>query len=147
MEPDQTFVDHRGKEHPLLPPTDDMLYDGERIPLHRDLQQVLKDYTKAVMAERPTNVAEWSAEYFAVRARESARQGSPSAALLRSAPPQFRRLPVEVQDRVCDVFLAYDRDKSGFINKQEFWTMLKEVRGAACRHRPVHRAPGRRARV
>lgn len=127
------FLDRSGHKHELRSQDEVSLYDGERIPIHSDLQQILKDFTKAVMNGHPSDVIAFSADYFKTRAMQGRqaralggdKQGGSALAL--KAGRAYRGLPVDMQERIEQIFLAFDADESGFINRSEFYEMLKQV--------------------
>jgi hypothetical protein len=46
------------------------LYCAEQIQVPDELPDVLKQWTKEVIRANPSNIAEWSAEYFAEKAKQ-----------------------------------------------------------------------------
>jgi hypothetical protein len=139
-----TFLDRAGRPHSLRDPEEVMLYDGERIPIMSNLTQVLKDYTKAMMVASPADAVVWSAEYFgglANRGRQDRALPSHAAGgskLALSASAAYRNLPVDMQERIEEIFSAFDADESGTINRSEFFDMIKQVRAlhpGCLRHR------------
>ncbi|KAJ1632376.1 hypothetical protein T492DRAFT_989116 [Pavlovales sp. CCMP2436] len=130
-----TFLDRAGRPHSLRSAEEVSLYDGERIPLVANLTQVLKDWTKAVMVAGPQaeSLVAWSAEYFGELAKQDRQDRAlPShstggSELALSASKAFRSLSIEMQERIEEIFSAFDADESGFINRSEFFQMIKQI--------------------
>jgi hypothetical protein len=128
------FLDRNGKKHNLRGQDEVVLYDGERIPVMSNLSQILKDYTKAVMVSQPRDALAFSHVYFKdlamqgrqARALPSATTGGSKLAL--SAGRAYRSLPIHMQERIEQIFMAFDADESGSINRHEFFEMLVKVR-------------------
>lgn len=93
--------------------------------------QVLKEYAKAVMQERPGDLLTFSAEYFRTLKERRAHDLPASATL--EAHEDFNKLPKKVQSRIEQVFKAFDADSSGTIDTGEMFALLQEVRpGMLC---------------
>jgi len=132
-----TFLDTNGHAHTLRDQDDVVLYDGERIPIMSNLSQIIKDWTKAVMVACPEDTLEFSRDYFAKLAMQGRQsralvgetQGGSKLAL--SAGKVYRSLPVDMQERIEHIFMAFDAGESGSINKADVFDSLKQARARA----------------
>ncbi|KAG8471123.1 hypothetical protein KFE25_009544 [Diacronema lutheri] len=128
-----TFLDTNGHAHTLRDQDDVVLYDGERIPIMSNLSQIIKDWTKAVMVACPEDTLEFSRDYFAKLAMQGRQsralvgetQGGSKLAL--SAGKVYRSLPVDMQERIEHIFMAFDAGESGSINKADVFDSLKQI--------------------
>jgi len=89
-----------------------------------NLQNILRDYTKAVLRDRPTDVLTYSRNYFSDMV-DSSRMGV--YVLPPSDSSVFQTLPMQTQIQIEDLFKKYDTDMSGSISVDELRTMILSV--------------------
>ena len=91
-----------------------------------DLQPVLREFTKAVLRDMPTDVLAYSKEYFVEKAAELRME---SYQLPPSTSKPFQELSGELQQQIENVFKRYDIDMDGTITIEELKTMMEDLGG------------------
>merc|ERR1712039_1154580 len=88
------------------------------------LQQILREYTKAVLRDRPTDVLTYSHQYFVEKCDTMRME---AYALPPSDSEVFLSLPVEYQLQIEDLFKRYDTDCDMSISVSELREMMQSV--------------------
>lgn len=99
---------------------------AEAIPVPPELQQVLREFTKAVLRDMPQDVLAYSKDYFNEKVQEQ-RMGA--YALPPSTSKAFAQLPGEMQMNVENVFKRYDADADGSLTIDELQGMMQDLGG------------------
>ena len=99
---------------------------AEAIPVPPELQQVLREFTKAVLRDMPQDVLAYSKDYFIEKAQEQ-RMGA--YALPPSTSRVFAELPAEMKMNVENVFKRYDADADGSLTIDELEQMVQDLGG------------------
>mmetsp|Transcript_10457 Transcript_10457/g.28481 ORF Transcript_10457/g.28481 Transcript_10457/m.28481 type:complete len:132 (+) Transcript_10457:2-397(+) len=85
------------------------------------------------MKQRPADVIAFSAAYFKAKAMKQrhARAHAPldqgGSVLARKAPIAYRNLPVLAQERIEQLFDAFDENESGSIERTELFKLLQQI--------------------
>lgn len=91
-----------------------------------DLQPVLREFTKAVLRDMPTDVIAYSKDYFVEKAAALRME---SYTLPPSESPVFKQLSGDLQEQVEAVFKRYDVDMDGGLTVDEINSMLQDLGG------------------
>jgi len=92
---------------------------------------ILKSFTREILRAQPANIYEFGARYFAELVEENAAalhaQHAMEMAGDQGGASIFDMSNEELQDFILDMFLRYDQDQSGYLDRKEF----KECMGSA----------------
>lgn len=91
-----------------------------------DLQVVLREFTKSVLRDMPTDVLAYSKDYFVERAHEKRME---SYQLPGSTSKPFNELSAVLQQQIEDVFKRYDSDCDMSISLEELRTLMGDLGG------------------
>jgi len=83
---------------------------------------LLKDFTREVLREQPSDIYDYGAQYFAdmnQRQVEAAQDAQPVDITELSEE--------ELHDFILDLFLVADDDKNGYLDRKEFKTVLQSA--------------------
>ena len=92
-----------------------------------ELQQVLREFTKAVLRDMPEDVLAYSKDYFVEKA---AAKRMESYSLPASTSKPFGELSPVLQQQIEDVFKRYDIDCDMSISIDELRTLMSDLGGA-----------------
>jgi len=91
-----------------------------------ELQVCLRDFTKSVLRDMPTDVLRYSKEYFVEKAQQARMEGYK---LPPSASKPFGELAPALQQQIEDVFKRYDVDCDMSITIDELRTLMSDLGG------------------
>ncbi|CAJ1018109.1 hypothetical protein, conserved [Leishmania lindenbergi] len=116
------------------------MYSADQINVPPELGTIMKQYTKAVMRDKPTDLYKYSANFFAILsgyatpfdAEGQLTENGVSEVSSRSADP----VPVEIQeeegadsqDPVDAILRRYDRTGTGYMDPAELPQLLADLR-------------------
>jgi len=96
----------------------------KNIAVSPELQMVMREYTKAVLRDRPADILIYSRQYFKERADAVRFEGYK---LPPSTSDVFQRLAGDHQVAIEDLFKRFDVDCSGAISYSELQQMVSQV--------------------
>jgi len=97
---------------------------AESISIPPELQPVLRDFTKAVMKEQPTNLLHFARDYFVEQATE---ERVASYALPPSESQVFMELSKGMQTEIENIFKRYDTDCDMAISIDELRVLCNDL--------------------
>uniref|UniRef100_A0A7S2G8B0 EF-hand domain-containing protein n=2 Tax=Haptolina brevifila TaxID=156173 RepID=A0A7S2G8B0_9EUKA len=100
--------------------------EAHMINVMPDLQPVLREFTKAVLRDMPSDVLSYSKEWFVEKAASLRME---SYQLPPSTSKPFNELSGELQGQIEDVFKRYDVDMDGSITIEELKVMMDDLGG------------------
>lgn len=118
------------------------MYSVEQIKVPTELGTIMKQYTKAVMRDKPTDLYKYSANFFAIlsgyaapfdadgQLTESGANGVKSASdAPMGAGSKGEREEVDGLDPVDALFRHYDHTGAGYMNAADLPALLEDLRG------------------
>ncbi|CAD7958756.1 unnamed protein product, partial [Amoebophrya sp. A120] len=95
---------------------------AKKIEMPGDFPEILKDFTREVLRHQPGNVYEFGVKYF-----EEKLLASGSAALESALSGDDLSLE-KMEEIIQQLFIKYDEDKSGYLDRREFRKLLSDLR-------------------
>jgi len=88
--------------------------------------QLLKTFSREVLRCQPTNIYKFGARYFAQLVE--ARQAEAEDALRAEEQSVYDMSTEELQDFCLDLFMEFDRDQNGYLDRKEFKSVMKSAK-------------------
>ncbi|KAG5510596.1 hypothetical protein JKF63_06893 [Porcisia hertigi] len=116
------------------------MFSADQINVPPELGTIMKQYTKAVIRDQPTDLYKYSANFFAILSGYAApfdgegqlTENGVSEDVTRSIEPamsDLQRVPnAESQDPVDAVLRRYDRTGTGYMDPRELSELLEDLR-------------------
>ena len=100
------------------------MVDSINVPA--ELQTCLREFTKSVLRDGPTDVLAYSKDYFVEKAQQRRME---TYKLPQSTSKPFQELGPALQQQIEDVFKRYDTDSDFSISLEELKTMMADLGG------------------